>query len=405
MIGTLCSVRYFLNHRNKKSENKVPIFLRVSIHRKKSEVFLNQFADPQFWDDSKQRLIVKSKSDSFVNHGLNELENKINEIVWDLEHDNEVVSAKAVVQRLTGKSKKSRNSVLTFIDQFIDEAKAKGELSKEVIMQYSTMKTHLTKYFKTKGREDMLLSQMKRSDLDGFEHFLLTDIHPVLNRAMNRNTSNKYLVRLKTVFNNAIRKQILTTSPFVGLKIKSVKVEKAFLTKEELERLKSHDLAGNESLIRVRDFFLFSVYTGLRFSDAIALKVDNIKKEKGGRLWLMGHQKKTKDPIEIPMFEQAKLIYDKYETHRLATGFILPRLQNQKVNTYLKEIARLVGINKHVHHHVARHTFATTVLLENGVDIKTVSRFMGHYSVKSTEVYAKITKDLLENVAGRIEKI
>ena len=152
-----------------------------------------------------------------------------------------------------------------------------------------------------------------------------------------------------------------------------------------------------------RDFFLFSVYSGLRFSDALALNSENIKHGKKGRLWILGNQKKTGEPIEIPMLKQAKVIYDKYETHRLATGFVLPRLHNQKVNTYLREIMKLAGIKKDVHHHCARHTFATTVLLENGVDIKTVSRWLGHFSVKSTEVYAKVTKDLLENVATKID--
>lgn len=394
-----------MNYRAQKNETKVPICLRINVNRKKAELFLNQYIDPKFWDDNKERVIVQKKSDGFINHSLNEIENKITEIVWELEEAKEVVTAKIVMQRLTGKSKHSNNSILLFIDRFIEEAKAKGELTRVVIMQYKTMRIHLSNYIKSTGRDDIMLSQLKRSDLDGFEHHLLTYIHPTLKRSMKRNTSNKYMVRLKTVINNAIRKQIISTNPFDGIKIKNIKVEKTYLTKEELELLKNHDLAGNESLIRVRDFFLFSAYTGLRFSDAIALKSENIKQTKKGRLWLLSTQKKTNDPIEIPMFEQAKEIYDKYETHRLATGFVLPRISNQKVNTYLREIIHLVGINKHVHHHVARHTFATTVLLENGVDIKTVSRFMGHYSVKSTEVYAKITKDLLENVAGRIDKL
>jgi len=394
-----------LNNRAQKSETKVPICLRINIHRKKAELFLNQYIDPKFWDDKKERVITNKKSDSYINYSLNEIENKINEIVWELEEAKEIVTSKIVMQRLTGKSKHSKNSILLFIDRFIEEATAKGELTNVVIMQYKTMRIHLYNYIKTTSRDDIMLSQLKQSDLDGFEHFLLTYIHPILKRSMKRNTANKYMIRLKTVTNNAIRKQIISTNPFSGIKIKYVKVDRTYLTKEELEILKNHDLAGNESLIRVRDFFMFSVYTGLRFSDARSLKIDSIKQSKDGRLWIFSKQKKTKDPIEIPLLLQAKVIYDKYESHRLATGFVLPRLSNQKVNTYIREIFRIIGINKYVHHHVARHTFATTVLLENGVDIKTVSQLMGQRSVKSTEIYAKITKTLLENVAGRIDKI
>lgn len=178
MIGTFCSIRFFLNYRAQKSETKVPICLRINIHRKKAELFLNQYIDPKFWDDKKERVITSKKSDSYINHSLNEIENKINEIVWELEEAKEIVTSKIVMQRLTGKSKHSKNSILLFIDRFIEEAKAKGELTRVVIMQYKTMRIHLANYIKTTGRDDIMLSQLKRSDLDGFEHHLLTYIHP-----------------------------------------------------------------------------------------------------------------------------------------------------------------------------------------------------------------------------------
>ena len=405
MIGTYCSVKFFLNVRRQRSPEKMPLYLRIIIQGGKSELFLNTIIDPKIWDEHKQRVISKVKSDLHINHRLNEIEAQINDIIFDLEQKKETINTKVVVRLLTGKSVHSKNTVLKFINRFIDEAVAKGELSRVVIDQYRTMRLHLERYLKSTDRDDLYLAQLKRADLDGFEHYLLTYINPILQRAMNRNTSNKNLVRLKTVIKNAILKEVISKNPFDGFKIKNLKVEKSFLTAEELERLNKHDLNNNESLIRVRDFFMFSVYTGLRFSDAHSLRVDNIKFGSKNRLWILGHQKKTKDPIEIPMLDQAKVIYDKYENQRLSTGYILPRLHNQKVNNYLKEIMKLVGINKYVHHHVARHTFATTVLLENGVDIKTVSQFMGHQSVKSTEVYGKITKELMENVAKRIDGI
>ncbi|MBL0103594.1 MAG: hypothetical protein IPP51_07490 [Bacteroidetes bacterium] len=126
MIGTLCSIRFFLNYRAQKNETKVPICLRINVNRKKAELFLNQYIDPKFWDDNKERVIVQKKSDGFINHSLNEIDNKITEIVWELEEAKEVVTAKIVMQRLTGKSKHGNNSVLLFIDRFIEEAKARA---------------------------------------------------------------------------------------------------------------------------------------------------------------------------------------------------------------------------------------------------------------------------------------
>ena len=403
MIGTYCSVKFYLNERNCKDTESVPLYMRIIIKRKKAELFLNQYVNPKHWDDKKQKLIPKTKADAFINHHMSDIETKVNEIIWNLEEEKEAVTAKVVIQRLTGKNVKAKHTLLNFIDQFINEAKAKGELQSAVIAQYQTAGIHMKNYLQSTGRDDILLTQIKRAELDAFELFLLTYINDVTKRPMKRNTANKYLVRIKTVLINAVKKQLIAANPFDGLKIKNMKTDKAFLTIEEIEILEKHDLGKNESLIRVRDFFLFSVYTGLRFSDARALTSEQIKVGAKGRLWILSKQKKTGEAIEIPLLKQARNIYDKYEAHRLATGFVLPRLQNQKVNTYLREIMKLVGVKKDVHHHTARHTFATTILLESGVDIKVVSRMLGHYSLKSTEVYAKVTKELLENVATKID--
>jgi site-specific recombinase XerD len=397
-------VNYFLNYRTKRSETEVPLYLRIQIKRKKAELFLNQLIDPKIWNTNTQRIVAVKKSDAYINHEMDQIKTRINDIIWELEDEQEVVTARAVMQRLTGKATKSKNTVLEFFTRYIDELKAKNEFTKTVITQYTTTQYHLEEYLKSVGKSDILLGQLKRADLDGFEHHLLTFINEHMTRPMKRNTANKYLTRLKTVLLNAKRKQLIASNPFDGFKIKNVRTEKVYLTKEEIAKLENHSLNNNKQLQIVRDIFLFSVYTGLRFSDASRLTEQNIVKGSGGRLWIVGHQKKTKDPIEIPMLTQARAIYDKYEDVRKATGYILPKKVHQRVNVLLKEIMSLVGITKDVHHHVARHTFATTILLENGVDIKTTSKLMGHHSVKSTEVYAKVTKVLMENVAKKIER-
>ena len=199
MIGTFCSIKFYLNHRNKRSDTEVPIYMRIIIRRKKAELFLTQFADPKFWDEKKERLKTQKKSDAYINHHLNDIETKINKIIWDLEEEKEIVSAKAVMQRLTGRNVKTKHTLLNFFDRYIKEIEAKKEISKPVITQYYTAKQHLENYLKSTSREDVLLTQFKRSDLDGFEHYLLTLINKVLKRTMHRNTTNKYLVRLKTV--------------------------------------------------------------------------------------------------------------------------------------------------------------------------------------------------------------
>ena len=160
---------------------------------------------------------------------------------------------------------------------------------------------------------------------------------------------------------NAIRKEVIKRNPFSGIKLKTVATNKVFLDADEIRALVTHPLGDNESLKRARDIFLFSVYTGLRHSDVLSLKSENIRKDESGRLWIVTEQVKTNDPIQVPMLEPARAIYDKYEKNRLATGYVLPRRCNQAVNTSLKVIARLVGIRP-ITHHCARHTFATTAV-------------------------------------------
>ncbi|MBK9543660.1 MAG: site-specific integrase [Bacteroidetes bacterium] len=403
MTDTFYSIKFFLNTRNVEGEEKAPLCMRIIAGRKKAELFLNQLIEPKSWDERKERVIAKTLAEAHLNHQLVDIENRIHKICQELEEEGIVLNAKNIMDVYRGKKLPGKMTLLKFVDQFIAEIEAKPlEYKAPTIAHYHTTRMHLVNYFKSHGKEDMVLDKFRRADVDGFEHYLLTSIHPVLNKAMSRNSANRYLKHLKTMLKNAIRKEVIKRNPFSGIKLKTVATNKVFLDADEIRALVSHPLGDNESLKRARDIFLFSVYTGLRHSDVLSLKSENIRKDESGRLWIVTEQVKTNDPIQVPMLEPARAIYDKYEKNRLATGYVLPRRCNQAVNTSLKVIARLVGIRP-ITHHCARHTFATTVLLENGVDLKTVSRYLGHKSVKSTEVYAKITKHRLEEVAREIE--
>jgi len=129
------------------------------------------------------------------------------------------------------------------------------------------------------------------------------------------------------------------------------------------------------------------------------LKAHAVAREVDRNLWITIDQQKTKDALHIPLLKPAEHIYDKYKETRIKTGYILPRISNQKLNLYLKEIGKLTEIQKTLTSHVARHTFATTVTMEKNVDIKTVSKWFGHSSIKSTEVYA-LLKHILKLLNG-----
>lgn len=147
-----------------------------------------------------------------------------------------------------------------------------------------------------------------------------------------------------------------------------------------------------ERIAQVRDIFLFSCYTGLAYIDTKNLTHSNIRIGIDGNKWIFTSRQKTKSISNIPLLSQAENIIEKYKTdpHCINSGSLLPVLSNQKMNAYLKEIADLCSIKKELTFHIARHTFATTVTLANGVPIERVSKMLGHKSIKTTQHYAKI---------------
>lgn len=400
------SLKFFLI-KTKKAKNKLTLYCRIIMNRAKSDFRIGMLVDEDDWDHELGRFKAITKHNHYLNHKLSEIEGKIYEDYLKLTKGGVAVTASILKDAYKGKViARSDFSTLEFLDLFIQEAESKPqEYGKPTIRHYYALKSHLKEFFKSIGLRDLSLESFNRKMLDKFDTWLLTWKHPVLDRPMNRNTANRYLTKFKVVIHNAVRKEILLRNPYNGFVIRQVRVNKVHLTEQELAKIREHDLGGNPALMRVRDIFLFSTYTGLRFSDAMSLRADAISEGKDGSLWLTIEQIKTKDPLHIPLLKPAVEVFWRHEEQRKVTGYVLPRLTNQKLNLNLKEIARIVGINKKVTHHVARHTFATTIMLEKGVDIKTVSTWLGHSSIKSTEVYAHVTKQRLSETAHRLDQI
>ena len=145
-------------------------------------------------------------------------------------------------------------------------------------------------------------------------------------------------------------------------------------------------------LDRVRDLFIFSCYTGISYADIIALTKTNLMIGEDKNLWIITKRQKTGSPVKVPLLEKAEKILNKYEDHPVTevTQSLLPVISNEKVNLYLKEIADAAQIKKNLTFHMARHTFATTITLSNGVPIETVSKLLGHNKIATTQIYARV---------------
>jgi site-specific recombinase XerD len=223
---------------------------------------------------------------------------------------------------------------------------------------------------------------------------------------MGNNGVMKHLERLRKMVNMAVRLEWLDKNPFAAYKLHFTTVERGFLTQEELSTIEKKDYKI-ERLQQVKDMFVFSCYTGLAYIDASKLNPGNIQMGIDGLKWIFTKREKTSSPVRVPLLLPAQKIINKYEKHpkAISNGTVFPVISNQKLNSYLKEIADLCGITKNLTFHIARHTFATTVTLTNGVPIESVSKMLGHADLKTTQIYAKVVEQKISNDMSKLEEI
>jgi site-specific recombinase XerD len=260
------------------------------------------------------------------------------------------------------------------------------DYAKPTLTKYNTTVNHLESFLKWKYKvSDISLLQLKYEFLSGFEFYLKTE------KSIDHNTAAKYIKNTKKVINDCVAKGWLKANPFTNFKITTKLVDRTFLSEEELEILANKELRVDRVAL-VRDIFVFSCYTGLSFIDVANLTPNHIATGMDREKWIFTSRQKTNTASHIPILPPAMEIINKYKDHpaSVSKGRLLPMLSNQKMNAYLKEIADLCEINKDLTFHVARHTFATTVTLTNGVPIETVSKMLGHKKLQTTQHYAKI---------------
>ena len=266
--------------------------------------------------------------------------------------------------------------------------------------RYHTTKKHVQEFLKTEYRkDDVPVRDVNLRFIKGFEYFLK------ITKACNHNSALKYVNNFKKIIRMAVANDWISKDPFYNYKVQFKVVEREFLSKEELQDLKEKEINGNRLNV-VRDMFVFCCYTGLSYVDVEKLNSDNIVRHIDGSLWIQAERTKTKSKLDIPLLPTAETILDKYKKHpKVVNGnSVLPVLSNQKSNAYLKEIANLCGIKKNLTTHLARHTFATTVTLSNGVPIETVGKMLGHKNLRTTQHYAKIISKKVEYDMGVLKE-
>jgi len=395
------AILFYLKKRANSKEEKVPVYVRITCDGQRAELATGQKIQVKYWDPGDERAKGKIDSVSKINSELNDIELKINDTIRYLRDIGEELTADKIKNRFLGKSEKP----VMLLDVFKEHnrkvaALVNQEFAPGTVTRYETTLKHTQDFMQWKYKiNDIRVKQIDHRFISEFEFYLRSV------RKCNNNSAFKYIKNFGKVIRICLASGWITVNPFLNYKIKIKKVDRPFLSKEELETMASKKFVSPR-LEQVRDIFLFSCYTGLAYVDVQKLKRSEIVQGFDGEQWVFTSRQKTDTPSRIPLLPYAIRVIDKYRDHPQCEGEdrLLPVLSNQKMNAYLKEIADLCGVNKDLTFHIARHTFATTVTLLNGVPIESVSKMLGHTNIKTTQHYARILDIKVSEDMGLLRK-
>ncbi len=392
------SILFYLRTSKKKTNGTTPIYVRVTINGKRSDFSAKRSIDTFQWNKAKARAKGTNESARTLNTYLDTLKQKLYESQQHLLNKGKVISAKAITNHYLGRSeeKKTILQVFKLHNNNIHDLIGKG-YAKSTVTKYKTTYKHLKAFIQYKYKSDDLnLTQIKLGTITAFEHYLKTM------QGVGLNCTNKYLTHFNKVVNLAVDNDWLDKNPCLNHKKKNKTVTKDYLTEIEIQALIDKDITSNR-LNQVRDIFAFCCLTGLAFIDVKNLTKNDVKKGVDKKQWIYTKRKKTGTTTNIPLFPHALKIIEKYKDNPEAInkGTLLPVLSNQKMNAYLKEIAVICKIDKRLTMHLARHTYATYLLTKN-VPIESVSKLLGHRSLKTTQIYAKVIDSKVADDIGVI---
>lgn len=374
---------------------KAPIRCRIT-HLGERKIFsTGQFINPELWNASKQKAHPPNKVNNQINTQLSLIKQDINQAFLFLQVQEKDFDVDDIYRQFKGENIKQDKSINEMFHLHISKQEKLIGISttKVSVAKFYQTHTHVKSFIKHQYKKsDYLLKDLTMAFITEFEFYLKAE------KQFKQNTIYKTIQRFKQIVKLAVGLDYLAKDPFLLYKNRKPKKQVIFLSKEELEALEKHNFAS-ERLQQVADMFIFCCYTGLAYTEMSNLKESDIQMGFDNNKWIHTHRQKTNKTYEIPLLSKASSILDKYKS----ANEILPIVSNQRFNSYLKEIAQIVGINKVLTHHLARKTFASTILLYNDVPMEIVSELLGHSEIGITQQhYAKVVK---EKVSEQMRKL
>ena len=390
-INEKLSILVMLEKSKLTSDGKAPIFIRLTVEGKRAELSLGQKVALANWNMEAGQVKGSSQEARIINNNIDMAKIKLRQHYDLLSMNNDFVSAAMVKQAYQGKTEKCKGllEVVGFAIEKIEKKVEHGNRAKATLTKWNTTKDKAKAFIKHAYKSDDLpLNKLTLSFAEDFIDFLMLEHH------IESNTAMKYLKTVRGVVTNAVARGWTTHNPLCAYQCTYIEPEKDILDENEILTM-YHKKMPVERLEDVKNAYLFMCFTGFAYTDASKLTPDNIINHFDGEDWIVKNREKITKAIcreNVPLLPIAKEIIAKYADNAYCKkhNVLLPINSNQKYNAYLKEVADICGIKKDLTTHTARHTFATTVTLANGVPLETVSALLGHKSIKTTQIYAKI---------------
>ena len=384
------NVLFFLKKTKLLKNGEASVCMRITVDGTRVENNIRKSIDPSLWSQAKESARGKSRKSCDLNAYIENARIKLHQIFCELEEQNQPITARLLQEIFFGQDKEPEaiRTLIGTMQEHNDQCRALvgKDYALITVRRYESCKRYLAELIRQKyGKDDLPLAEVNGELVRAFEFYLKTE------KNCQQNTVIRYMKCLKKIINLALANEWIEKNPFAGIKFHEKEVVCEFLTMDELMIIYQKEFALPR-LALVRDVFIFAAFTGLVFIDVQQLAAEHIVQDNNGHYWIRKTRQKTNNMCNIPLLDIPLVILKKYENHPtcIKRGVLLPVPCNQNMNSYLKEIADVCGIQKHLSTHVARHSYATSVCLANGVSIENVAKMLGHSNIKMTQHYAKV---------------
>lgn len=394
-------VLFWLNKRRANKIGLAPLMLRVTHHGTRTNVATGIRLTPKEWDSSRQKAKGGSEKTNEINDLLQTQASACLKALNEFISKGEAFSSSDIVNAISGEEKPEIGWLKLFDTYLANmESRIGVDFSKSTVIRYKSSKKNLKDFITKKlHKQDLNLSTIDRRTIVAFDQFLRGEMK------FTNNYVIKTMEQVRKVFKQGVLMDYVSHNPFDLLSYKKSETNKDFLQADELARLQNWD-TDNQKLSTTKDILLFMCYTGLAYADMRKAKITDITTDNQNRQWLILRRTKTNNLIQVPLLSIALETINKYDNHfsRTEKDYLLPVPCNQVLNRNIKELCTEIGIKKHICSHSGRYTFASTVLLGNGVRVEVAQKLLAHNSIKSTMIYSKLSAQAISGDIDNLER-